>query len=418
METKKRILTVVVLSLCTLMSQAQLLLDTSKTAYELVDELLDKKSSDLIIKNVRYTGNPKSIASFKANELMGIGDLQTGVILSTGSVFDGLGPNSSTKKGIRTNSATDLDLQSIATGVVLDAAVLEFDLLGLRDSIEFTYVFASEEYPEYVDKGVNDIFAFFIKEIGGKAIRPYNMAKLSDNRTRVNIDNVNHRVNEQLFLKSDFPDAHPYEFWAENKDMFRRSQFFEYDGFTVPLKARLKLKEGKWYHLKIVIADVGDRFYDSAVLMKASSLHAKGQRIQDADSILQEIVKSEVSNSYDIKINESDELTFSLQLLFPTNEYDIMQNSYSDLQQLISLMNSFSDLKLEIVGHTDNVGSAEDNLLLSINRALAVMEFLKHNGISEQRLSSNGLGESNPIHTNDTEEGRALNRRVEFVMKY
>lgn len=406
------------MSLCTVVSQAQLLLNNSKSASELVNELLDKNSSDLIIRNAKYTGNPKSVAAFTAKESMGIGEFRSGVILSTGSVFDALGPNSSTKEGIRTNAATDLDLQAIATGVVLDAAVLEFDLLSLKDSIEFTYVFASEEYPEYVDKGVNDIFAFFMKEVEGKALRPRNMAKLPDNRTRVNIDNINHRVNEHLFLRSDFPDAHPYEFWANNKEMFRRAQFFEFDGFTVPLLAKLKLKEGKWYHLKIVIADVGDRFYDSAVLIKASSLHAKGERIASADSIIQQMVEKEISNSYNLTLNENNDLTFSLQLYFETNEYKILEHSLPDLQELLSLMKTIPDLDIEIIGHTDDLGTKEDNQVLSMNRAKAVLDFLIKEGIESSRLTSKGMGESSPIQSNATEEGKALNRRVEFILKY
>lgn len=418
MVTNVKVITVVVLSLCTSLSQAQLLLNPNVAANDLVSELLDKKSSDLIVKNAQYTGNAKSIAIFRADEPMGIGELQSGVLLSTGSVFDAKGPNSSTKSGIRTNAATDLDLQAIATGVVLDAAVLEFDLIGLRDSIEFSYVFASEEYPEYVDKGVNDIFAFFIQEIGGKGLRPHNMALLSDGRTRVNIDNINHRVNEHLFLRSDFPDAHSYDFWAQHKDMFRRAQFFEYDGFTVPLKAKFKLKEGKWYHLKLVIADVGDRFYDSAVLIKSSSLHAKGDRVEAADSIMQVLVEEEISNSYAIQFNDNHELSFSLQLLFPTNEYKIMPSSFQDLQELVQLMTVFPDLKLEIIGHTDNVGASEDNQVLSYNRAQSVHDHLVQKNIAEDRLTIKGKGEDSPIESNDTNEGRSLNRRVEFVMKY
>ncbi len=396
--------------------QAQLLLDTTKSGRELVNYLLDADNSDLIIKNVSFKGNRKSVCAFKTIEKTHLMD--EGILMSTGHVHDALGPNDSPKTGVRSNSATDQDLQALATGVVLDAVVLEFDLLALKDSLEFTYVFASEEYPEYVDKGVNDLFAFFIKEIGGKAIRPRNIARLPDGKTVVNIDNVNHRLNENYFLRSDFPDAHDHDFWAANKDMFRRAQYFEFDGFTVPLKATLRLSPGKWYHLKMVIADVGDRFYDSAVLIKANSLKSNGQRIEQADSIVKDYIRSEVSNSYAISTDNKGNLSFSLKLHFNTNKSEILPESHKDLRELIALLSSFQDLKVEIVGHTDNVGTETDNLSLSKRRAQSVFDYLSERQINQTRLTTNGLGETKPIADNFTEEGRQKNRRVEFILSY
>ncbi|MBL0315975.1 MAG: OmpA family protein [Flavobacteriales bacterium] len=69
---------------------------------------------------------------------------------------------------------------------------------------------------------------------------------------------------------------------------------------------------------------------------------------------------------------------------------------------------------MEIGGHTDNVGSDEANMTLSNNRAASVVEFLVKHGIEASRLSSKGYGETLPVATNDTDEGRAKNRRTEF----
>jgi len=73
-----------------------------------------------------------------------------------------------------------------------------------------------------------------------------------------------------------------------------------------------------------------------------------------------------------------------------------------------------SDLKIEIGGHTDNVGSAKDNQILSENRAKSVYNYLLKNQIELNRLSFKGYGQNKPIDTNDTEKGRANNRRTEF----
>ena len=74
-------------------------------------------------------------------------------------------------------------------------------------------------------------------------------------------------------------------------------------------------------------------------------------------------------------------------------------------------------MKIEICGHTDGHGSIDYNQRLSENRARAVVDYLVSHGIDVRRLSFKGYGKSRPIDTNTTEEGRAKNRRVEFVVK-
>ena len=88
--------------------------------------------------------------------------------------------------------------------------------------------------------------------------------------------------------------------------------------------------------------------------------------------------------------------------------------SKTELNQLIALMNENAALKILISGHTDNVGKPADNLTLSNNRAKAVIAYLQQNGISKTRLIAKGLGETKPIADNNTETGRALNRRTEL----
>ncbi len=381
---------------------------------ELVQTVLLKEGSGIIISNVQFTGLKQSMASFineSPEEL-----IDAGLILSTGDVFDAIGPNKAKNTGSRGSGRSDQDLQAIATGVVTDAVVLEFDLIALRDSIVFTYVFASEEYPEYVDKGVNDVFGFFIYEIGGNHIRPLNIARLPISRKKVTIDNVNHRRNHNYFLKSDFLDAHTDEFWRDHKSMMMRARIFEYDGFTVPLQAIARLKEGKKYHLKIAIADVGDRNYDSAVLIKANSFSSKGEKVESADSIVLAEVKSKMNDISSITFN--DNLSFSLLLNFDIDDSKILPESIVPLEKLSELLGNFQDIKLQIIGHTDSDGTAQSNLELSKRRAKTVYSYLIMNGVKRERLSTLAKGEEEAAFSNDTVEGKAQNRRVEFVISY
>ena len=78
------------------------------------------------------------------------------------------------------------------------------------------------------------------------------------------------------------------------------------------------------------------------------------------------------------------------------------------------MMNTYKTLVIEISGHTDNVGSAASNIRVSEARAKAVVDYLINNGIPTSRLTYKGYGFDEPIAPNTTEEGRQLNRRVEF----
>ena len=74
-------------------------------------------------------------------------------------------------------------------------------------------------------------------------------------------------------------------------------------------------------------------------------------------------------------------------------------------------------MKVELAGHTDNIGSEAYNMELSMERAVRVRQALIDKGIAEERLSAKGYGATNPLYPNDTDEHRALNRRTEMVVK-
>ena len=103
-------------------------------------------------------------------------------------------------------------------------------------------------------------------------------------------------------------------------------------------------------------------------------------------------------------------------IFFDSGKYDLLSDSYAELDKLHSMLLNNPKMKIEISGHTDAVGSDVDNLSLSNNRANAVMQYLLKKGVNGNRLSSKGYGETKFIASNDTEKGKKLNRRVEFVI--
>ena len=101
-------------------------------------------------------------------------------------------------------------------------------------------------------------------------------------------------------------------------------------------------------------------------------------------------------------------------IFFETGEFELKSESKSELDKLVSLLRDNPDLKIQIDGHTDNVGQEKDNQLLSTNRAKSVVAYLLSKAINTQRLTYKGFGSTKPVSDNLTEKGKSLNRRTEL----
>ena len=112
-----------------------------------------------------------------------------------------------------------------------------------------------------------------------------------------------------------------------------------------------------------------------------------------------------------IKVGESVVLK---NIFFETDKYNLKKESEIELQKLIALLVKNPKIKIELSGHTDNVGGKEHNQVLSENRAKAVFNYLVEHDIAKERLTYKGYGFDKPVDTNETEQGRANNRRTEF----
>jgi len=112
-----------------------------------------------------------------------------------------------------------------------------------------------------------------------------------------------------------------------------------------------------------------------------------------------------------IEINASITLK---NIFFETGKSELQTASFYELNKLIQLLIDNPTLKIEIIGHTDNVGKASDNMTLSVHRASAVVNYLVARGIDRKRLNQKGMGSTQPIAENNNEEGRGKNRRTEL----
>lgn len=132
--------------------------------------------------------------------------------------------------------------------------------------------------------------------------------------------------------------------------------------------------------------------------------------------VVKELMKQDITaNNMFEAINRDGHI--ALYINFDTGKSLIRDESKPIIEQIVQMMKANPDLKLSVEGHTDNVGSPESNKILSIERAESVVTALVNQGIAAERLSASGYGQEKPLADNNTEEGRALNRRVELVKK-
>ncbi len=102
-------------------------------------------------------------------------------------------------------------------------------------------------------------------------------------------------------------------------------------------------------------------------------------------------------------------------VLFDFDKYNIKPQFFNLLDEVASIFHQNPDLRVIVEGHTDNIGTAKYNMKLSIRRANAVRDYLVKKGVAKDKMKVEGFGFSRPVATNETDEGRALNRRVQFT---
>ncbi len=129
-----------------------------------------------------------------------------------------------------------------------------------------------------------------------------------------------------------------------------------------------------------------------------------------------EDIKKEVPGAKVERVEEGIIVEFSSAVLFGFDQSNLSSSAQKTLDDLIIILKRYPDTDLEIQGHTDNKGTEKYNQALSERRASTVSNYLSSHGIPLERLSTIGYGLTKPKYSNDTEEGRAQNRRVEFLI--
>jgi len=202
------------------------------------------------ISNINYVGGNLAAGTFIGG--IGIIGFESGVILSSGQAIDVVGPNTSDGTSTDLGTPGDQDLTDLSGFDTNDATILEFDLVPNASVLFIRYVFASEEYNEFVNSSFNDVFAFFVND--------KNCALIDEDPVSINtINNGNplgegEITNPEAYINNDFQDG------SAPVDT-------EMDGLTVLLTCTAIVNPGVANTLKLAIADASDSILDSAVFL-------------------------------------------------------------------------------------------------------------------------------------------------------
>jgi hypothetical protein len=224
------------------------------TAEALVNALVGANSGITVVPgSIQYTGSSQAAGIFNSGA-SSVG-LDSGVVLTTGKADKVRGPNFNDAATAVNDTAGSPQLDRLVQGETRDAAVLSFDFIAtVSNVVRFRYVFASEEYNEFVGSPFNDVFAFYVNGVNHALLPGASIGEV------VSIDHVNQGVNSDLFVNNE-----------AGLDNFQRLLKTQLDGLTRILTVEAPVRVGQVNRITLAIADTVDPRYDSAVFIEAGS---------------------------------------------------------------------------------------------------------------------------------------------------
>ncbi|WP_151717622.1 Hint domain-containing protein [Gemmobacter serpentinus] len=258
-----------------------LTIDTDASAMDMANAIF---GNGITVQNAWFEGDPlaSGVYSGALTTIPGVSPTDTGVILSTGNVRNFTNDSGTTDTNSQSAITTDLDhgvegdpgLDGIAGVSTHDGAILNVDFIPDGDMITMNFVFSSDEYPEYVNSGVNDAFGVWVNGV----LVPATIAISGT----VSIDTVNSGSNQNLYVDN-------------TQDQYNT----EMDGFTYVLSIKAKVNPGELNSLRIGIADGGDSVVDSNLLIMGESIQTYTLAFDDEVNVL-----TNETRTFDILAND------------------------------------------------------------------------------------------------------------------
>lgn len=233
----------------------------------------------VVLSNGKFNGNSGSISTNQQIGTFSRGNvsfpINSGIVMTTGNRSSIPSNASQLSEGEMQSPTPDSCLSTILPGVRLnDLAKLDFDFVAFSDTVAFNYVFASEEYPDYVCSDFNDVFGFFVTGLNPLTgqIGTWNIALLPDGVTPVTINTVNGGIRP--------PDNYAPCILTNTQYYHTNNSSPIFNGYTTKLTASATITACSHYKMHLAIADVDDQRYDSGVFLEEGSFFSPKMKIR------------------------------------------------------------------------------------------------------------------------------------------
>jgi len=338
---------------------AQIAITASNNAAALAQSLAGNGVS---ISNAVLASGTNGAGSFTANNNTGLG-IASGVVLSTGNVGN-IPQAASVFSSTGNGGPTDADLSTLSNYPIDDAARLSFSVTPLGNKLTFRYVFASEEYPEYVCSNFNDVFGFFITGANpnGPAYSNFNLATIPNTNTPVGINSINPGVPGQFGASNQCVSTAYSSLYRNNS----ASTTIVFDGMTVVLTATIDVVPCQTYNLKLAVGDATDDIYDSGVFLEAGSFTSNTATISTAYSHANYTSTFEGCSNATVTFNFTAPYVGSAMFDYTVTGTATNGTDYQPLSGSVGVPAGGSSASIDIIPNTDGSAEGPETVIISL----------------------------------------------------
>ena len=289
--------------------------------------------------------------------------ISSGLLLTTGNAIAAQGPNNSTNLSnnlpATASVASDPHLNILAAGTVTNGVVLEFDFIPTGDTLNFRYIFGSEEYPEFSPSTFNDAFGLFLW--GPGITGPYALAGYANGANiatipggiPVTINNVGDASNTQYYVFNDNGSTY--------------GNAIQYDGTTVLLTAAASVQCNQTYHIKLAISNVSDQAYDSGVFLEANSFSSNVVDVAVA-TVSGDTTIIEGCNFADIVFTRPEgNMLDTLSIIYTIGGTATEGVDYANLMDTIIFLPGVDTVIVNLTPIQDNIIEGYESVIISVN---------------------------------------------------
>jgi len=318
--------------------------------------------------NITINGNPVTANAVQGNVASFTNTnptfpISSGLLLTTGNAIAAQGPNNSTNLSnnlpATASVATDPHLNILAAGTVTNGVVLEFDFIPTGDTLNFWYIFGSEEYPEFSPSTYNDAFGLFLW--GPGITGPYALAGYANGANiatipggiPVTINNVGDASNTQYYVFNDNGSTY--------------GNAIQYDGTTVLLTAAASVQCNQTYHIKLAISNVSDQAYDSGVFLEANSFSSNVVEVAVA-TVSGDTTIIEGCNFADIVFTRPEgNMLDTLSIIYTIGGTASEGVDYANLMDTIIFLPGVDTVIVNLTPLQDNIIEGYESVIISVN---------------------------------------------------